>query len=84
MILIDWIGHMVATESETELHSFAKKLGLKRKWFQNKTRHLHYDLTTKRKRNQAIKLGAKQVPMEDILTKAWWAKEGKEWRKRCS
>ena len=79
MILIDYFGHMVATESEAELHLFARKLGLKRKWFQQlskKTkRHSHYDLTTTRKKNQAVEMGAKQVPIKEIITKAWWAKE---------
>ena len=79
MILFDFFGHMVATKSEMELHIFARKLGLKRKWFQqpreNSKKHSHYDLTTDRKKNQAIKLGAKQVPTRYIITKAWWAKE---------
>ena len=75
MILIDYWGHMVATESEMELHIFAKKIGLKRKWYQTSGGHPHYDLTTQRKINQAIAAGAKQVPIRDILTRAWWAKE---------
>ena len=82
MILIDYFGHKVATESEMELHQFARKLGLKRSWFQkplkDSKRHSHYDLTTTRKKNQAIKLGAKQVPIKDIIEKAWWAKEDKD------
>jgi len=75
VILVDWIGHMVATENEMELHMFARKIGLKRSWFQNSTGHPHYDLTTKRKINQALAAGAKQVPTKDILARAWWAKE---------
>ena len=78
MILIDYHGHMVATESEKELHEFAKKIGLRRKWFQQlpwTERHSHYDLTTKRKINKALAAGAKQVPIRDIINKAWWAKE---------
>ena len=75
MILIDYHGHMVATESEMELHLFAKKIGMSRSWFQNGGRFPHYDLTTKRKINQALAAGAKQVPIRDIITKAWWAKE---------
>ena len=78
MILIDGLNHMVATESEEELHVFARKIGLKRAWFQqpkkNSKRHAHYDLTTQRKINQALGAGAKRVG-RDILTKAWWAKE---------
>jgi len=78
MILIDWIGHMVATESEEELHVFARKIGLKRAWFQQpkkpSMRHAHYDLTTQRKIDQALSAGAERTGRE-ILTKAWWAKE---------
>ena len=81
MILFDYFGHMVATENEMELHIFARKLGLKRQWFQqpskNSKRHSHYDLTTTKKKNQALLFGAKQVPTIDIITKAWWAKEAK-------
>lgn len=78
MILIDHLGHMVATESEEELHIFARKIGLKRTWFQQpknpSMRHAHYDLTTQRKINQAIANGAEQIGRE-ILTRAWWSKE---------
>lgn len=75
MILVDYHGHMVATESEIELHQFARKIGLKREWFQNSGRFPHYDLTTKRKINKAIRMGATEVLIRDIRTRAWWAKE---------
>lgn len=79
VIIFDYFGHMVATESEMELHRFARKLGLKRRWFQkplkNSKKHSHYDLTTGRKMVQAAKLGAKQVSSKEILIRAWWAKE---------
>lgn len=78
MILIDSIGHMVATESEEELHIFAKKISLKREWFQQprnpSMKYAHYDLTTQRKRNLALSSGAKMVGKE-LLNRAWWAKE---------
>lgn len=48
--------HLFA-DSEVELHDFARKLGLKRSWFQTKSRLLHYDLN-ENKREQALKLGA--------------------------
>ncbi len=44
-------------DSIPELHQFAKRLGLRRAWFQPHPRHPHYDLTPN-KREQAIKLGA--------------------------
>lgn len=43
-----------------ELHAFARKIGLKRSWFQNKPRHPHYDLSSQ-KRAQAIAGGAEAV-----------------------
>lgn len=51
--------HLTADTVE-ELHAFAKKLGLKRIWFQGHHRNplfWHYDLT-ENKRRQAILLGA--------------------------
>ncbi len=79
MILVDVFGHMVATESEEELHKFAKKLGLKREWFQqpqkHMMRHAHYDLTTKTKIGQALDAGASLVQTKEIIARAWWAEE---------
>lgn len=59
--------HMVA-DSEEELHAFAKRLGLKRQWFQNKhpnPRLWHYDLTTN-KRRQALQLGAQEITRQQF------------------
>src|SRR4051812_48381894 len=53
-------------EGLAELHAFAKTIGLKRSWFQNKPRHPHYDLSSG-KRRQAILAGAQAVtPLELI------------------
>jgi len=59
MIYTDGV-HLITTGSIAELHSFAKKLGLKREWFQNH-RIPHYDLTTVRARDRAVVLGARRV-----------------------
>jgi len=79
MILVDVFGHMIATESEEELHKFAKKIGLKREWFQQPKkplmRHAHYDLTTKTKLGYALDAGAKLREAKELLTSAWWAQE---------
>jgi len=79
MILIDIHGHMIATESEEELHSFAKKIGLKREWFQQPKKplmhHAHYDLTTRSKLGQALDAGAKLRNNKELLKSAWWADE---------
>jgi hypothetical protein len=48
--------HLTADTLE-ELHSFAKRLGLKREWFQPHRILDHYDLTPRR-REKALMLGA--------------------------
>jgi hypothetical protein len=63
---MDTVGHLVSDESEEELHAFAKKLGLKREWFQDK-RLSHYDVTTVKMRAKAKKLGAKIVSSKEIV-----------------
>ena len=67
MIYVDKIGHMISDESLDELHLFAKKIGLKREWFQEHSKHPHYDLTTKRKIGKAVYEGAKYVRSKDIV-----------------
>ena len=47
--------HLVADDIR-ELHAFAKSIGLKRIWFQNK----HYNLT-QNKRKLAVKAGAIEI-----------------------
>lgn len=74
MILVDWNGHMVSTDSEADLHAFACKLGLKRKWYQT-THHPHYDLTTARMGCKAISMGAKNVSGQELIKRAWWHKD---------
>lgn len=51
--------HLTA-DSPEELHAFAKRLGMKRAWFQDKVTP-HYDLTPTR-RERALELGAVFVP----------------------
>lgn len=79
MILVDVFGHMVATESEEELHEFAQKMGLKREWFQQPKkplmRNAHYDLTTKTKIGQALDAGAKLKETKELVKRTWWADE---------
>ena len=70
MILTDGV-HLISDTSEDELHAFAQKMGLKRRWFQNKPDHPHYDLTTKRAQERAIAAGAKLVTGKDIVFALW-------------
>jgi len=82
MILVDYIGHLVSTESEEELHKFAgEELGLRRGHYQDSgsiLRHPHYDLTTSRMVDKARRLGAEWVTPRDLIVRAWW--RGKEER----
>jgi hypothetical protein len=59
--------HLVSDISDAELHRFARKIGLKREWFQDKKGHPHYDLTTERKANSALLHGAKKIPKRAIV-----------------
>lgn len=57
---IEWRGrlwcHLVA-DSITELHRFAKLLGIRREWFQHNASYPHYDLTIET-RARALQMGA--------------------------
>jgi hypothetical protein len=52
--------HLMSDKSVDELLAFAKKLGLKPEWFQDKKGFPHFDLTEK-KRAQAIRKGAVEI-----------------------
>lgn len=58
------------TSDIDELHEFAKRLGLKRNWFQLKTVP-HYDLV-RSKRDLAIKLGAVVVEFGQFPDDQLW------------
>ena len=51
---------------EWGLHEFAAAIGLKRSWFQGRPFFPHYDLTAT-KRAVAVKAGAKEVKLKDVL-----------------
>ena len=63
--------HLMA-DSEEELHAFAKKLGLRREWYQPKSAP-HYDLTPA-KREEALRLGAVAVSAREEARKRLIAK----------
>lgn len=69
MIIIDtpsngW-SHLAATTIE-ELHEFAKSIGLKREWFQDKPGHPHYDLKGTMI-DRAKQRGATEVQRKELL-----------------
>lgn len=63
--------HLTADTVE-ELHVFAKRIGMRRSWFQPKSSP-HYDLTPSR-RERAIALGAVFVPAKEQARKRLKAK----------
>lgn len=76
-IYTDNIHLITDQENQEELHAFAKKMGLKREWFQDSNpAHPHYDLTTKRAANRAIRHGAKMISPQELVTKLKEAQSG--------
>lgn len=56
--------HLMA-DTEEELHAFAQRIGMQRKWFQP-GRYPHYDLTPGR-RLVAVRYGAVEVTARDLV-----------------
>ena len=56
MMLMDIQGHLISDTSQAELHAFAFGLRLRRCWYQDK-RLPHYDLTTSKMRQKALRQG---------------------------
>lgn len=57
--------HMVSDDL-IELHAFAKRLGLRREWFQDQGRFPHYDIS-QTKRRLAINLGAIEITYRQLV-----------------
>jgi hypothetical protein len=66
---IQWRGrswcHLVA-DSLQELHNFAARLGLQRRWFQGRSFYPHYDVTVA-VRTRALRIGAVDADRETII-----------------
>lgn len=62
--------HMMATSLE-ELHGMADRIGIARKWFQDKRGAPHYDIS-KSKRELAVKLGAIECNRYLIVPLMWY------------
>ena len=56
MILTDGV-HLVG-DSVEGLHKFAESVGLKRSWYQNHSKHPHYDILSKDIMKKALLKGA--------------------------
>lgn len=61
--------HMYADSLE-ELHAMAKKIGLRREWFQNHPYLKHYDLTPS-KRAMAVRFGAIEHNTRREVVEKW-------------
>ena len=61
-------SHLVSTKGETELHTFAARLGLRPDWAQlrPKASAAHYDVTPT-KRALALRLGARAVAGRELV-----------------
>lgn len=60
--------HMATDGPPHVLHAFAARIGLKRRWFQNRGSYPHYDLTSEGKRILAIDHGAMRVSGRELVT----------------
>jgi hypothetical protein len=75
--------HMLADTPE-ELHAMADKIGVARKWFQNKASSPHYDIALS-KRSLAIAAGATEVIGREVFGKLLpmirngWPVSGGKW-----
>ena len=67
---IPWKGtlwcHLVA-DTLSEVHEFARQLGLRRSWFQERSVYPHYDVTVS-VRDKALALGASIGDRSTIIT----------------
>jgi hypothetical protein len=59
--------HLFADDRD-ELHAFARRIGLKREWFQDHPTLWHYDLTPGR-RTAAVRLGAREIMTRELAEK---------------
>lgn len=63
--------HMMCDGDIAELHAFANLIGMRRRWFQNKPGHPHYDLRPT-KQQLAIQNGAILVSSRDLIKICVW------------
>lgn len=74
MILTDGT-HLVSDKSHRELHAFAKKIGLKREWFQDD----HYDLTSNPMFFKARAAGAEMVASKVLCQRMYMPRGKRRW-----
>ena len=67
LTIVRWC-HMMTDGDTSELHEFAKRIGMKRHWFQDHPLHPHYDLTAGM-RAKAIRAGAIPVSSVELVNR---------------
>lgn len=60
--------HLIADQPH-ELHEFAARIGMQKRWYQRDASTPHYDLTAKR-RARAVELGAVELDRRSFVMKA--------------
>lgn len=66
---VEWRGRMwchLVADTLSELHGFARQLGLKRGWFQASASYPHYDVTIG-VRARALRMGALEADRSTII-----------------
>lgn len=63
------MSHMGSSDLDA-LHRMADAIGVKRKWFQDKKHHPHYDIS-KQMKKKAIELGAIEVSDKELIRKCY-------------
>ena len=69
--------HMATDGDLEELHAMARRLGLRRAWFQAYPTTPHYDLVPS-KRALAVRLGACAVSSVELARRCWLSKRESE------
>jgi len=69
--------HMATDGELDELHAFAERIGLQRRWFQPHLSVPHYDLSPSR-RSAAVAGGAIEVSSVDLVRRCKPARAGRE------
>lgn len=64
------------------LHAMARKIGLRRDWFQHKDSFAHYDVTAN-KRRQALEAGAIAIEIGELPDDVLMRREDGTYEKRC-
>lgn len=66
MVYLDHGGHLTA-DSVEELHAFAKRIGMRREWYQDHEYLWHYDLMSAGMQAKAITAGARRIHVRDTV-----------------